>query len=88
MSIIKMSAHCTDLLQPLNVSCFAPLKSFHEKELTKYVQETGAREALKKGEFCNMISRIWYQDLTVENVKSGFKAAGIFPVEKTKYKVE
>ena len=48
VSIIKLPVHCMDLLQPLNVSCFAPLKYFYEKALLEHVQKTGGRELLKK----------------------------------------
>jgi len=39
-SIEKLPAHCTDLLQPLDVNCFAPLK-YYEKALLQYIQQAG-----------------------------------------------
>ena len=31
ISLVKLPSHCTDILQPLDVSCFNPLKSHYEK---------------------------------------------------------
>jgi len=40
-SIAKIPAHCTDLLLPLDVSCFAPLKYYYEKALLQQIQQAG-----------------------------------------------
>lgn len=48
ISIIKLPAHTTDLLQPLDVACFNPLKTYYEKHLTARVHQTGAREPLRR----------------------------------------
>ena len=42
---------------------------------------------MQKAGFCNLIAKIWSKGLTKENVQSGFKSTGIFPVDETKYKV-
>ena len=46
-SIEKLPAHCTDLLQPLDVNCFAPLK-YYEKALLQYIQQAGGWQPLWK----------------------------------------
>ena len=85
ISIVKLPAHCTDLLQPLDVSCFSPVKSYYEKVLTDHVHKTAAREPLKKADFVNLLCTIWQQGLSEKNIKSGFSATGIYPVDKLKY---
>ena len=87
VSIIKLPAHCTDLLQPLDVSCFAPLKYYYEKTLLEHIQQTGGREPLKKAQFVNMLCSVWKHGLNATNIISGFKSTGVFPVDKTKYKL-
>ena len=53
ISLVKLPpAHCTDLLQPLDVCCFSPLKSEYEKELTKHVHNTLGTQQLKRAQFC------------------------------------
>lgn len=88
ISLLKLPAHTTDILQPLDVACFAPLKSYYEKELTARVHATGAREPLRKADFVNLLAKIWRQGLTEKNIKSGFRATGIYPTDSTKYKIE
>ncbi|MCL4152262.1 UNVERIFIED_CONTAM: hypothetical protein GTU68_060681 [Idotea baltica] len=85
ISIIKLPAHCTDLLQPLDVACFGPLKMYYDKELSAYVQATGGREPLRKASFVNMLCKVWKKGLSSENIVSGFKATGIFPINPAKY---
>ena len=86
ITIIKLPAHCTDLLQPLDVACFAPLKSYYDSKLLEHVHQTGARDPLRRNGFVNMLSGIWRKGLSEENVKSGFRATGIFPFNPDKYK--
>ena len=86
VSLVKLPAHCTDVLHPLDVSCFSPLKVHYEKFLTEFVHRTGGRQKLTKPAFCNLIASIWRKGLTSENIKSGFQSTGTFPVDETRYK--
>ncbi|KAK3875434.1 hypothetical protein Pcinc_019691 [Petrolisthes cinctipes] len=88
ITLMKLPAHRTDVLQPLHVACFNPLKSYYEKELTARVHQTGAREPLRKAAFVNLLSKIWRLGLTKSNIMSGFRATGVFPVDASKYKEE
>lgn len=83
ISKIKLPAHTTDLLQPLNVACFNPLKTYYEKHLTARVHQTGTREPLRKAAFGNLLSITWRRGLFETNIKSGFRATGIFPVNSS-----
>ena len=56
ISLVKLPAHCTDVMQPLDVSCFSPLKSKYKQLLTEFVHRTGGRQQLSKAAFCNLIS--------------------------------
>lgn len=77
ISVIKLPAHCTDVLQALDVACFNPLKSYYEQELIEQVHQTGARDPMRKAAFGNLISKIWPLGLSEVNIKSGFRASGI-----------
>lgn len=68
VSIVKLPAHCTDLLQPLDVSCFAPLKFYYEKELLQHVQQTEGWQQLRKAQFVNMLCSIWRKGLNETNI--------------------
>ena len=43
ISLVKLQAHCTNVLQPLDMSCFSRLKAHYEKFLTEFVHRTGGR---------------------------------------------
>ena len=51
------------------------------------MHHTGGRKQLSKAAFGNLISTIWHQGLTKENIISGFSSTGNFPVDSSKYKV-
>ncbi|XP_066946101.1 uncharacterized protein [Macrobrachium rosenbergii] len=85
ISIIKLPAHCTDLLQPIDVAYFAPLKSYYDAALQQRVHQTGARVPLQKCGFVNMLCSVWKQGLSTDNVKAGFRATGIYPLNSEKY---
>ena len=87
ISLVKLPAHCTDVLQPLDVLCSSPLKAHCEKFLSEFVHWTGGRQKLTKPAFCNLIAIIWKKGLTVENVISGLKNTDTFPVDASKYKI-
>jgi hypothetical protein len=88
ISIMKLPPHCTDLLQPLDVGVFAPLKALYDAQLTQFVQATGANQALRKSAFVDMVSAVWRRGLSPDNVKAGFRATGIVPLDRNKYNVE
>ena len=87
ISLVKLPAYGTDVLQPLDVLCFSPLKIYYEKFLTEFVHRNGGRQKLTKPAFCNLIVSIWKKVLTAENVISGFKNTGTFSVDSNKYKI-
>ena len=66
ISLVKLTACCTDVMQALDVSCFSPLKSKHERMLTELVHHTGGRQQLSKTAFCYQISTTWHHGLTKE----------------------
>jgi len=84
---VSISAHCTDLLQPLDVSCFAPLKYYYEKALVQHIQQTGGWQPLRKAQFVDMLCSAWRHGLNAQNIISGFRSTGVFPVDKTKHKL-
>lgn len=88
ITILKLPPHCTDLLQPLDVACFAPLKVQYEKQLNDFMHKTGAREPLRKAAFVDMLCSVWQQGLSSDNVKASFRATGIVLVDKCKYSVD
>ena len=83
--ILKFPPHVTDVLQPLDVACFGLLKREWERILNLWVNESGMKQSMRKEIFVNKISEIWYNGLKESNIKNGFEATGIFPVNSAKY---
>ena len=69
ISFLKLPAHCTDLLQPLDVAVFSSLKSHYEQELTNHVHSTLGTQPLSKALFTNFLSRVWLKGLSEYNIK-------------------
>ena len=83
--IIKFPPHVTDVLQPLDVACFGPLKRVWEKMLNDRLNELGPKARLDKATFVDKLCEVWHAGLKSENIISGFTSTGIFPVDRTKY---
>ena len=62
--IIKLPPHVTDKLQPLDVTCFSPLKGYWEKSLNDFVSSFGASKAMSKSMFIDLLCKIWHKGLT------------------------
>ena len=74
--IVKFPPHVTDVLQPLDVSCFGPLKVW-ERRLHQRINEFGIKHPLTRSEFVNELCAIWNTGMKKENAMSGFEKTGI-----------
>ena len=59
--IVKLPPHVMDMLQPLDVSCFGPLKRKWEMRLQEQV---------------NLLCKIWREGLKPDSIISGFASTG------------
>ena len=74
-----MPAHSSHLLQPLDVSCFSPLKRAYSREtdeLTRY-----SINHITKTTFLPAFRAAFDRTFTTANICSAFRAAGIVPFE-------
>ena len=51
--ILKFPPHVTDVLKPLEVACFGPLKREWKRRLHKRISEYRIKQPLTKSEFVN-----------------------------------
>ena len=65
-----------DVLQPLGVTCFGPLKRIWEAWLQERVNKFRIKHCLELLEFFNLISSIWKEGRKKENAISGFEKTG------------
>lgn len=70
-----MPAHSSHLLQPLDVSCFSPLKRAYGK-LIKQKGRLGYNH-IDKLDFLKAYPAAHQEVFTIENIQSGFRATGL-----------
>lgn len=87
VSVIKLPSHTSNRLQPLDVSCFKPLKNAWDKELVRKQRESGFRH-LSKSDFVNSLCSVWEAALKPDNIKAGFTKTGIFPLDSSQFPVK
>lgn len=86
IAIIKLPSHTTDLLQPLDRTCFSPYKKKLDTTLISWQREN--QRSLTKSEFVDLICSIWTQGISSLNIISGFRTCGIFPFNQDRYPVD
>ena len=74
--ILKFPPHVTNVLQPLDVACFGPVKREWDRRLHMRISEFGIKQPLTKCEFVNEICGIWHQGMKKENAIAGFETTG------------
>jgi hypothetical protein len=74
---ICIPPHLSHLLQPLDVGCFGPLKRAY-RGLVKAKIRLGYNH-INKLDFLKAYSAARQQVFSIENIQSGFRAAGIHP---------
>ena len=75
--IAKFPLHLTDVLQPLDVFCFGPLKQAWERRLHQRINEFGIKPPLIRSEFVNELCAIQNTGMRKENAIIGFEKTGI-----------
>jgi hypothetical protein len=74
-----MPPHSSHILQPLDVSCFAPLKLSYGRQIETFVQNR--LNHITKLEFLSAFKEAFKATFTEQNIKSGFQAIGLVPYE-------
>ena len=75
-----LPSNCTHKLQPLDVSFFAPLKTYYNEACRSYIQRYPGKGLSKIG-FGDIFANAWKRAATVGNIVNGFKRCGIFPFD-------
>lgn len=71
--------HTSHWLQPADRSIFKSLKSHWTTEGLSYTRGTGGKKC-GKSDFFQIFTPAWTRCSTVENIQSGFRSCGIFPI--------
>jgi hypothetical protein len=72
-----MPAHSSHLLQPLDVGCFSPMKTLYGSQIEKLMRLR--INHITKLEFMPAFGQAFIATFTEQNIKAGFRGAGIVP---------
>lgn len=81
--LLFLPPHTSHVLQPLDLAVFSSLKAAYRKELGNLVNLTDSTAIGKRG-FLDCYRRARLAGLTSQNVRSGWKATGLWPVTMAK----
>ena len=82
--ILCLPAHCSHLLQPLDVSVFRAAKVAWKKILKDHYRQTRLKKAsVRKEVLPSLIAKLYDSAFKQEQVMSGFQKCGIFPFSRT-----
>jgi DDE superfamily endonuclease len=70
-----MPPHSSHILQPLDVSCFAPLKLSYGRQIETFIRNR--LNHITKLEFLSAFKEAFQATFTEQNIKSGFRATGL-----------
>ena len=79
LDIVSLPSHTSHALQPL-IACFAPFKTDFWKYRDLWSMQNKTR-VVGKQELCEWTSKALHDALTPHNIKSGFRKAGIWPLD-------
>ena len=77
--LLCLPAHTTHILQPLDVGVFKAFKSHFHAACRRYTREKPGRVVTVEV-LASLVGRAWSQSLTPDNIMSGFRKCGIYPL--------
>lgn len=72
-----MPPHLSHILQPLDVSCFSPLKYLYSQRTQEKIQDEV--HSIGKEDFLHIYPAVHQKALSSSNIRSGFAATGLIP---------
>ena len=79
--IFCLPPHTTHLLQPLDQTCFSPLKGYWNEECQKYMSRNPGR-VINRFNFSESFAEAWRKAMIPSTIVSGFRATGVYPFSR------
>ncbi|MES9881787.1 MAG: helix-turn-helix domain-containing protein [Sedimenticola sp.] len=76
--ILALPPHTTHYLQPLDRAVFGPLNRYYNEECSEYIRNSSLHQ-INKWTFPTLFRKSWDKGVTSVNIRSGFRACGIYP---------
>ncbi|RAL58329.1 hypothetical protein DID88_006441 [Monilinia fructigena] len=77
IDLLILPPHCSHLLQPLDVGVYGPMKRYHAQEVDRYSR--AGIQRIQRSDWVQLFQKIRGKGLTCQNIKSGWKGAGLNP---------
>lgn len=81
VTILTLPPHCSNRLQPLDVSVYGPFKKYYNSAVDAWLQNNPGR-TLDIYNIAPCINSAFEKSMTMKNIQAGFKATGIYPFDK------
>ncbi|KAF2889357.1 hypothetical protein ILUMI_16816 [Ignelater luminosus] len=81
IELVALYPNSTQILQPLDVAVFHPLKNGWKKGVQRYKMEND-RAKIKKENFSPLLATVLDQSIKSETIREGFKICGLCPLDK------
>lgn len=78
IEIVELPAHTSHWLQPCDRTVFKPVKDAYNDACQQLMNDYPGT-MISHANFCSLLAKAWTKAITCENIKSGFRACGIFP---------
>jgi hypothetical protein len=79
--LFTLPPNTTHLSQPLDRSCFAPLKTSWRQVCHKFMRDNPGK-VVSRFSFSALFNEAWCASMTPANITAGFKATGIYPFNR------
>ncbi|KAF2718032.1 DDE-domain-containing protein, partial [Polychaeton citri CBS 116435] len=80
IELLILPPHTSHVLQPLDISCFSPLKGAIARAVDQL--QTYKTQPILKQQWIKIYSQARQKALNLENITSGFRSAGLWPVSQ------
>lgn len=84
--IFILPAHTSHILQPMDVSCYGPLEKIYNSLCHKLMRESSATNT--RYNVCEVAGKAYTRALSSENIQSGFRKSGIYPLNPEAIRME
>lgn len=85
VTILTFPPHCSDRMQPLDVSVYGPLKTFYKSKCDNWMKGNAGKE-VQIQHIPKVIDECLDLAVTSSNIKAGFRATGIWPYNPAVFK--
>lgn len=82
IEIVELPAHTSHWLQPCDRTVFKPLKNAYN-DACQQLMNNYSVTTISHSNFRRLLAKEWIKGVTCDNIKSAFRACGIYPLDPT-----